>query len=280
MSGSSVSLDVRLLHAIGDMEQLLEVFGRVWGLPTGQGFVSADVLKAMEHAGCYVAAAYDDGEMVGGSMGFRGVHRGAPSLHSHVTGVVPGRQHAGLGRAVKQHQRMWAMSHGIRFVTWTFDPLVRRNAWFNLQRLGVTCDEYLVDFYGPLRDEINGNDETDRLLAVWEVAGSRAIAAADHELTALSSDDLVDAGAQRLLVVDAQGAPAVSDVSPSAGRTLLVAVPDDIVPIRRADAGRPPADGLAHAWRRAVRATLGHAVQSGYVVTDLTADGSYVLRRH
>ena len=270
--------DIRLLDTIGDLERLLEVFSRVWGIPDGQNFVSADVLKAMVHAGNYVVGAYDGGEMVGGSMAFRGVHAGRPSLHSHVTGVVPGRQHAGLGRAIKQHQRAWALDEGLASITWTFDPLVRRNAWFNLRRLGVTCDEYLTDFYGPLRDEINGNDETDRLLAVWDVAGSRAIDAADGALPPLHSDDLVAAGAQRLLSVASDGSPALSPVIGAAGRTLLVQVPEDIVVLRRADAGRPPADGVARAWRGAVRESLGTAVHRGFVVTDMTDDGWYVLR--
>lgn len=270
--------DVRLLQSIADMEQLLEVFSRVWGMAPDAAFVSADVLKALEHAGSYVAAAYDDGEMIGGSLAFRGVHDGLASLHSHVTGVLPGLEHAGLGRAIKTHQRLWALDQGIGVVTWTFDPLVRRNAWFNLQRLGVQCDEYLVDFYGPLRDEINGNDETDRLLAVWDVAGSRALDAADGTLRAPTSAELSAAGAHLLVSVGTDGSPEVSAIPPGAARTLLVAIPEDIVTIRRADTQRPPADGLAHTWRRAVRDTLGDAIERGYTVTDMTSDGSYVLR--
>ena len=62
-------------------------------------------------------------------------------------------------------------------MTWTFDPLVRRNAHFNLAVLGATVDEYLVDFYGPLPDAVNAGDESDRLLVVWPV-GDAATAAA------------------------------------------------------------------------------------------------------
>ena len=46
--------------------------------------------------------------------------------------------------ALKQHQRAWALSQGIREVTWTFDPLVRGNARFNLVKLGAVAVSYLA----------------------------------------------------------------------------------------------------------------------------------------
>ena len=110
-----------------------------------------------------------DEQIVGGSFGFLGRHLGEPSLHSHVTGILPGVRRTGLGRAMKLHQRAWAADHGLAWVTWTFDPLVRRNAWFNLGVLGAHVHEYLVDFYGPIDDAINAGDESDRLLVAWPV---------------------------------------------------------------------------------------------------------------
>ena len=92
-----------------------------------------------------------------------------PSLHSHITGILPGVRRTGLGRAMKLHQRAWAAEHGLAWVTWTFDPLVRRNAWFNIGVLGAEVHEYLVDFYGPIDDAINAGDESDRLLVAWAV---------------------------------------------------------------------------------------------------------------
>ena len=79
----------------------------------------------------------------------------------------PASARTGLGRAMKLHQRAWAADHGLAWVTWTFDPLVRRNAWFNLDVLGAQVHEYLVDFYGPIDDAINAGDESDRLLVAW-----------------------------------------------------------------------------------------------------------------
>ncbi len=52
---------------------------------------------------------------------------------------------------------------------WTFDPLVRRNAWFNIAVLGAEVAEYLPSFYGSMTDAINAGDESDRLLVAWDV---------------------------------------------------------------------------------------------------------------
>ena len=147
------------------MRRLTTLFNQVWGTITP--LVGVELLRAIEHAGGYVAAAYLDDQVVGGSLGFLGRHDGAPSLHSHITGILPGVRRTGLGRAMKLHQRAWAADHGLTWVTWTFDPLVRRNAWFNIDVLGAQVHEYLVDFYGPIDDAINAGDESDRLLVAW-----------------------------------------------------------------------------------------------------------------
>ena len=128
-----------------------------------------ELIRAIGHAGGYVAAAYTGEQMIGGSLGFLARHLEEPALHSHITGILPGVRHTGLGRTMKRHQRAWAAERGLTWVTWTFDPLVRRNAWFNLGVLGAEVHEYLVDFYGPIADSINAGDESDRLLVAWAV---------------------------------------------------------------------------------------------------------------
>ena len=93
---------------------------------------------AISHAGGYVAGAFESGHAVGASFGFLADHHGERALHSHVTGILPGVQHGGVGRLMKNHQRAWAAERDIPWIVWTFDPLVRRNAWFNIEVLGGT----------------------------------------------------------------------------------------------------------------------------------------------
>ena len=159
------------LHGLDEMNQLRATAGAVWG-GAAADMVSADFLMALAHGGGYVVGARSGDRMVGCSFGFLARHDGDWCLHSHITGVIPQFQNSGLGHAIKSHQFRWAADHGLRAITWTFDPLVRRNGWFNLRKLGARAVEYHVDFYGALDDDINGSGETDRLLARWEVAGT------------------------------------------------------------------------------------------------------------
>ncbi|NDF83049.1 MAG: hypothetical protein EB130_07820 [Actinobacteria bacterium] len=89
------------------------------------------------HAGGHASLAEVDGVVVGATWGFLASHEGRLGLHSHVTGVLSAHANAGVGLALKHHQWQWASKQGLDFVTWTFDPLVRRNAYFNLVKLGA-----------------------------------------------------------------------------------------------------------------------------------------------
>jgi len=137
----------------------------VWG--TTSPIVNVELLRAMAHSGGYVAGVYDYDRLMGASFGFLARHHGEPALHSHVTGILPGLQHSGVGRSVKLHQRAWAAARGIAWITWTYDPIVRRNAWFNIEVLGAHVSEYVVNFYGEMSDSINAHDESDRLVVAW-----------------------------------------------------------------------------------------------------------------
>jgi predicted GNAT superfamily acetyltransferase len=195
---TDASLEIRTLDTAEEMAGIVSVFQQVWGSVTP--IVGVELLRAIAHAGGYVAGAFDAGNTVGASFGFLGRHAGQDALHSHVTGILPGVQHGGVGRAMKTHQREWAAARDIPWITWTFDPLVRRNAWFNVAILGARIAEYLVNFYGPMSDSINSNDETDRILVAWPT--------------------------------DPDAPP---PVIPSGAGVTKVATPDDIVVLRRTD---------------------------------------------
>ena len=239
----TASDDIRLLHSLDEMEGLLRVADEVWGIAPG-GLVGPDFLVALAHGGGYVAGAFDGDRMTGASFGFLARHRADSCLHSHITGVVPDRQNDGLGRRLKRHQLAWARERGLAAVTWTFDPLVRRNGWFNLHVLGAVATEYHVNFYGPLRDEINGDDDSDRLLARWDTDSERTRSAERATLPAVE--------------------PAVGD--------CIVEGPADIVEVRRRD---PEA---ARRWRRTLRDELLSVMDERDVI-GLTTTGSYVARR-
>jgi len=182
--------------------------------------------------------------------------------------VVDGLRDRGIGAAVKQHQREWAREQGIPVVSWTFDPLVRRNAHFNVNRLGVEVRAYYPDFYGEMTDAINAGDRTDRLVAWWVVDSERAHAAARGDLVIPDHDSMLRTARDLIRLVD--GVPHVAD-PPSPGETVLVSLPDDVVSLRQAD----PALGLQ--WRLAVREALTTSFEAGLRVSAVTSAGAYVL---
>ncbi|MEU2204665.1 GNAT family N-acetyltransferase [Microbacterium oleivorans] len=159
--------DIRELHTIDEMVAASGVFEAVWGSPDGG--MPPNLLRALEHSGNYVVGVYDGDRMIAASAAFFGPPA-SRSMHSHVTGVLPDAQARGIGRALKAHQREWAFAREIGTITWTFDPLIARNAHFNLAVLGARVTDYLVDHYGDMGDAINSGDESDRLHVAWHLA--------------------------------------------------------------------------------------------------------------
>src|SRR5260370_27426456 len=114
--------------------------------------MGSDVLMALAPSGNYVVGAHLDDRLVGGLVGWLGGSLADLHLHSHILGVVPESQAHGLGFALKQHQRIWCLDRGVKEVERTFDPLVKRNAYFDLNKLGAEARAYLVNFYGEVTD--------------------------------------------------------------------------------------------------------------------------------
>jgi predicted GNAT superfamily acetyltransferase len=265
-----VALRIEVADQPEAMASARAVFDEVW---PGEGTqVTSNLLRALVHAGGYCSVVLDDDDrVVGAALGFPSRDSSLPGgvyLHSHMAAVVDGLRDRGIGAAIKQHQRAWAREQGIPVVSWTFDPLVRRNAHFNVNRLGVEVRAYHPDFYGVMTDAINAGDRTDRLVAWWVVDSERAHAAAQGDLVIPDHDSMLQ-NARDLIRLD-DGVPRLAD-PPAPGETVLVSLPDDVVSLRQAD----PALGLQ--WRLAVREALTTSFEAGLRVSAVTSAGAYVL---
>lgn len=271
-AGAADDAGVRVveLHHHADMPDVSRLFDAVWGRSGGAASIMAtEALTALAHAGAQVSGAYRDGELVGATAAFLGLaDDGEVFLHSHVTGVLPGADGRGVGRALKWHQRAWCLQRGIGRVRWTFDPLIRRNAVFNLVHLGARVVAWHDDVYGRMQDERNAGAPTDRLTVDWDLTAARVLAAAQGRAAEPDVSALRRAGAQPLLQVAGDGTP---HLTPTDAPRRLVQVPADIESLRRED------PDLAIAWGAALRATLGHALTRGLRVGGFTRDGWYVL---
>ena len=229
---------IQLVSTIADTEAMSAFFMQVWA--DGPEVVPFDLALAVQHVGGYSAIAKVDGKIVGASFGFQGSldsHPGQRILHSHVTAAtVPG-----VGFALKQHQKQWAIENDIDAITWTFDPLVRRNSVFNFEKLGAVGIEYLPNFYGTMTDAINAGDDSDRLFVYWSMR---------------------DEAAAPVIQADA----ANTEVS-----AILVELPEDIESLRKTNLAE------AREWRARVRLVLEPALAEGYRVTGILNRQALVL---
>lgn len=255
-------VSIRLARSNDEIRRVSELLAAIWGTPLGASPGPRNVLTAIADTGGYVVGAWANDSLVGASFGVTYLEGSDPCLRSQVTGALHPRR--GVGEALKRHQQYWAVEHGMHRITWTFDPLVRRNAHFNLDRLGARIVRFVPDFYGPLGDGLNGTDDTDRCVVSWTVSDLAARSSNCH------SSELLRAGHVAVLAQGAGGTPVVNGCD---GDAVLVATPSDIVALRQAD----PESALA--WRRAVRAAFSRAFDAGLIADLFTSDGQYRFRR-
>jgi predicted GNAT superfamily acetyltransferase len=171
VSDEPLGIEIRELTTADEAHEAARVLAAVW--PGDRQAMPANILRALAHSGNYVVGVFDGERMVGASAAFFGPPA-SRSMHSHITGVLADLQGSGIGRRLKQHQREWAFARGVGRITWTFDPLMARNAHFNLRVLGARVTEYLVDQYGPMDDDVNRGDASDRLMVTWDLASPPA----------------------------------------------------------------------------------------------------------
>ena len=253
------------VHDVDGFEAVRVLFDAVWQPDPGDEPVTRGLLNALVHCGNYCSAAFVGDRMVGASMGFLGLLP-EPLLHSHITGVLPDRAGSGVGRAIKLHQRWWALQRGLHVITWTYDPLIRRNAYFNAVKLGALPVEYLEDFYGEMNDAINVGQGSDRLLSRWDLVQPHR----SQPSPAVVRELITVVDGIPTLPVD----PRVAADEVAAGITptrLAVSVPADVEALRAAD------PVTAARWRAVVRRALGALMDLGWRVVDVSRDQGYLM---
>jgi predicted GNAT superfamily acetyltransferase len=262
-AATTAGVTVRDLDAT-EMAAASALLAEVWRTSPRESPMEPGLLVALAFAGNYVSGAFDaSGAMVGACAGFLGVPFGA-LLHSHIAAVRPGGPR-GTGTALKLHQRAWCAARGIEVIAWTYDPLIARNAWFNLGRLGAHVEAYLVDFYGLMDDGLNAGEESDRLLVHWPVEPEHI--------------RLPDAPGRTHAALDANeggGPRAALDVPPDA-EALTLAVPTDVEALRASD--RAEVRATASRWRAMFRDTYAAVHEQGWRVQGFVKAGHYLLRR-
>ena len=230
-------IEIRELHTLQEQFHARMVFDSVWPAEN-ETQITSNMLQAMVHAGSYLVGVFDGPKVVGASFAFPSIEPEV-HLHSHMTAFIDSHRDQGLGTAVKMHQWNWAKSHGYKSITWTFDPLVRRNARLNILKLGADLISYHPNFYGNMADELNNGDESDRLMVRWDTT---------RELPSPKSE-----------------------ISEPPYDAELIALPQDIVSIRRTN----PDESFR--YRMQVRETFLSAFDRGLKVIGFSSNNEYVL---
>ena len=226
------------LNSIKEQNYARLIFDKVWSIDSGTE-ITPNLLMAMVHSGAYLSGAFIDGKCVGAALAFPAT-TGGLHLHSHMTAVLDDYRDQGVGYALKMDQWHWAKKNNFSEISWTFDPLVSRNAKLNLIKLGVNISSYHPNFYGDMPDALNAGDESDRLMVSWKVVGENPV--------------------KRELI----STPKPTDI--------LIQIPGDIVAIRT----RNKEENLR--WRRKVREQFLQAFEKGGQVVGFSTNNEYVVR--
>ncbi|GGK28569.1 acyl-CoA N-acyltransferase [Deinococcus malanensis] len=211
--------------------------------------------------GGIVLAAYPDGGPdaqvpVGLAYGFPAVNAHEQWHHSHLLAIRPQWRGTGMAVALKQAQRERALAQGLSRMTWTFDPLVARNARLNLGKLGARATQYLPDWYA-LEDNRTTAFPADRFLIEWDL-NSPGVGHAAPE----PQDPRV--------LEEVGGQPRLRD-QPATAVQVLAEVPVQSETLERS---------TRLAWRLALRECVTSHMARGYTVTDLAREADrafYVL---
>ena len=130
-----MNLIIRELKTVNEQSLARAVFDHTWAMDAGTE-ITPNLLQAMTHSGAYLSGAFDGDKCVGAAFAFPAT-KGGLHLHSHMTAVLDGYRDKGVGYKLKINQWHWAKENKYSQITWTFDPLVKRNARLNLLKLGV-----------------------------------------------------------------------------------------------------------------------------------------------
>jgi predicted GNAT superfamily acetyltransferase len=248
--GAAPDVRIRGLRSNADCHACVDLQRHVWGFEQGE-IVPSTLLHVVDYVGGLAAGAFDSHDnLLGFVFGITGVRDGKLAHWSHMLGVHESARNLGVGRMLKEYQRVAMAAIGVTHIYWSFDPLMAKNAYFNINRLGAVVTEYVPDMYGTTASPLHLGMATDRLIVRLDTAAPPRPAkkiASDHGLPILTPF------------------PRLNDVTLSVGdwspEVVLVEMPTEVMEVLE----RSP--GSAQTWRLAVRDHFRWALKRGYSVT-------------
>jgi predicted GNAT superfamily acetyltransferase len=272
---------IKILETPEELTAIEDLQRAVWpGSETD--VVPAHVFIAAVHNGGVVIGAYVDDKLVGFVFGFPGIESTPdgprPKHCSHMMGILPEYRDAGVGFALKRAQWQVVRHQGLDHITWTYDPLLSRNAYLNIAKLGAVCNTYRQSEYGDMRDGLNAGLPSDRFQVDWWINTRRVERRLGKRVRQpLTLDHFAQADLQPFYTLRAStsGLPQPPEhFAPLRERLALAEIPSDFNALKATDFA------LARDWRFFTREVFETAFGAGYLVTDFIFDGGrslYVL---
>ena len=264
--------EIRHVRTHDEFVQCVALQAATWGADFREA-VPATILKITQRLGGVTAGAFTpDGELLGFVFGVTGIEQGSVVHWSDMLAVDARAQNHGIGRRLKAFQREAVRALGATRMYWTFDPLVARNAHFNLNRLGAHVAEYVEDMYGADTGSVlHSGLGTDRFVVVWPIEAAAGDGSAPRTAPATSWRDTP------VLNAGNGSAPHVRELAGAPPERARVEVPSDIRALQH--------DRIAEAvqWRQSTRHALQWALAHGYSITQFDHEpggrGYYLLHR-
>jgi predicted GNAT superfamily acetyltransferase len=164
------NLTIQLIETPEEMTQIEDLQRTIW--PESEtDVVPLHMLITAVHNGGLVLGAFEAEKLIGFLFGFPGLEGTPdgprPKHCSHMMGILPDHRDSGAGFALKRAQWQMVRHQGLDHITWTYDPLLSRNAHLNIAKLGAVCTTYRRAEYGEMRDGLNAGLPSDRFQVDW-----------------------------------------------------------------------------------------------------------------
>ncbi len=257
MTAADPSVVIREFVSLEDYEACVALQDDTWGHGFSERVPGAILRVAQKIGGVSAGGFAPDGRLLGFVFGLTGLRDGALVHWSDMLAVRPEVRGSGLAEQLKRYQSAAVRALGVKTMLWTADPLVARNAHFNINRLGALPREYVPNMYGDNTGSVlHGAMPTDRFVYHWDLdvePGPRSV-----EPRSAEPPDATAAHVPSAIEVPGDGMP-VPVETPGAA-VVRVPVPRELTLIQ-ADS-----TALALAWRMTVR-TAFERLHDGFHVT-------------